>query len=264
MRYVMTLMVLLGAGAVRAGPLLQEEDQPVPPPKGPAREGEKRKDEGGVLEKAVELKIRVRKMRESVLGGGPAVEKAEREALAFYRRKIQENARRVDDLRTTQDAKEAEYHLALDATLGADSAEARDSAARLAASLRAEIASTEQDIKDLERQRAALGNAAAAVQARIERRKRIVTHFEEVDSVEGMPFLGTEALGPDEEGAAGPDPFADRAFLADLLRLDPKRARAILFERDPARYWKMFPLTPPEEVLRRAIAFPAPDFPGRR
>ena len=64
------------------------------------------------------------------------------------------------------------------------------------------------------------------------------------------------------QGLGGDDPFANSAFLEDLMRRDPARARLMLFQRDPVRYWKLFPLTRPEGTLRKAIPFPPPDLPG--
>ena len=64
----------------------------------------------------------------------------------------------------------------------------------------------------------------------------------------------TNLMGIEE--LADVDPFEDPAFFADLMRRDPERAKQILFERDPERYWRMFPLSPPESVLRRAFPYP--------
>lgn len=218
----------------------------------------------GVLIEAVELRGKVRDMRRSVLGGGPAVEKAEREALSFYRKKISQNARRIDELRTQRDAKDAEYRLALDSTLEAKNKETSEASARKAATLRAEIEEIDVEIDELSEQRDRISAAVAAIQARMNRRKRILDHFETPEEITSMPFLGEDVLGPDEGDLVGGDPFADSAFLADLLRRDPAQARRILFDRDPMRYWKLFPLTPPVSSLHKAIPFPPADLPGNR
>jgi len=215
-------------------------------------------DEGALL-RAVELRERVRDMRRSVLGGGPAVEAAEREALVFYRRKIQEIAGRIDELRTDRDARDAEYRLALDFTLEAKSAASGEASARHAARLKAEINGIDAEIAELNQQREQLSGASAAISARIDRRKRVLTHFDsDPEILQPLPFLGEDVIGPDEEDLAASDPFADGEFLSDLMRRDPDQARRILFDRDPTRYWRMFPLSPPESVLRKAFPYPQP------
>jgi hypothetical protein len=237
--------------------------QDAPPPavdEPPRTEATEEPPDDGALLKAVDLRQKVRDMRRSVLGGGPAVEEAEREALVFYRRKIQETASRIDGLRTDRDAKDAEYRLALDSTLEARSKSSGEAAARRAARLKAEIAGIDAEIAELAQQRDQLSAASAAISARIDRRKRVLTHFDtDQEVLQPLPFLGEDVIGPDEEDLAEIDPFADGEFLKDLMRRDPDRARRILFERDPARYWRMFPLTPPERVLRKAFPYPRPD-----
>jgi hypothetical protein len=222
------------------------------------------KSEDGTLLTAVDLRGRVRDMRKTVLGGGPSVAKAEREALVFYRKKVQQNLRDGDDLRTTIDAKEAEYQVALDSTLRAGSSEQRNQAASRAAGLRAEIAGINVDLAELEAQRKNLDNAVIAIERRMKRRKKIIEHFDAGEQVDTLPFLGEDVIGPDEEGANAADPFADDEFLRDLMKRDPARAREILIDLDPTRYWTLFPLTPPESLLRQAITFPAADLPGKR
>jgi len=239
--------------------------QPVPT-KAPAEGGAESSDENedGPLLTAVDLRGRVRDMRKTVLGGGPGVAKAEREALVFYRRKIQQNLRDGDELRTTRDAKEAEYQVALDSTLRAGGSDQRNQAASRAAGLRAEIAGITGEIAELEGQRKNLDNAVIAIERRMKRRKKIIEHFDSGEQIDTLPFLGEDVLGPDEEGGIVADPFADDEFLRDLMERDPARAREILIDLDPARYWKLFPLTPPETLLRQAVPFPAADLPGKR
>jgi hypothetical protein len=261
MRFHLYWILLVSAGTAWA----QEGDAPADPPaeEAPAAEPAEEADEEGTLMKAVELRGRVREMRRSVIGGGPAVEKAEKEAMGFYRRMISRNASRVDELRTQRDAKDAEYRLALDATLEANDKATSDAAARRAASLRKEIGDLDAEIEELVRQRDQLGAAVASIQRRMDRRRRIMEHFDAGEEIETLPFLGEDVLGPDEEGLGGDDPFANSAFLEDLMRRDPARARLMLFQRDPVRYWKLFPLTRPEGTLRKAIPFPPPDLPGK-
>jgi len=232
---------------------------PAPAADAPKTEAVEEPADEGALLRAVELREKVRNMRRSVLGGGPAVEDAEREALVFYRRKIQETAGRIDELRTDRDAKDAEYRLALDYTLEAKSPSKGEASARHAARLKAEIAGIDAEIAELVTQREQLSGASAAISARIDRRKRVLTHFDsDPEILQPLPFLGEDVIGPDEEDLAASDPFADGEFLSDLMRRDPDQARRILFERDPTRYWRMFPLTPPESVLRKAFPYPRP------
>jgi len=213
----------------------------------------------GVLLKTVDLRTRVRAMRRSVLGGGPAVENAEKEALAFYRKKIHQTSARIDGIRTDRDVKDAEYRLALDFTLEARNPGEGEVAARRAAALKADISGLDATIAELVSQRDQLSGAAAAIQARIERRQQVLAHFEtQADVLQPLPFLGEDVIGPDEAELAAANPFEDPEFFADLMRRDPERARQILFERDPVRYWRMFPLTPPESVFRRAFPYPRP------
>ena len=116
------IIVLAGTALVWADP--QDEAPPKNVSTEPAPKEETAAElDDDVLITASNLRGRVRDMRKTVLGGGPAVEKAEREALSFYRRKVQQNLRRIDELRTTHDAKDAEYQLALDATLQAQDAD---------------------------------------------------------------------------------------------------------------------------------------------
>ena len=256
------IIVLAGTALVWAGP--QDEAPPRSVSTEPAPNEAAAEDmDDDVLITASELRGRVRDMRKTVLGGGPAVEKAEREALGFYRRKVQQNLRRIDELHTTRDAKDAEYQLALDATLEAEDGDTRVAAARRASKLKTEMGNIDAEMDDLNRQRKALDNAVAATESRIKRRKRIIEHFDEGETVDTLPFLGEDVLGPDDE-MGDEDPFADDTFLEDLMARDPEQARAVLIDLDPVRYWKLFPLTPPESALRTALTFPPPDFPGKR
>jgi len=242
-----------------AFPAWAEESPPAEvAPKGASRTEpvEEPADEGALL-RAVDLRQKVRDMRRSVLGGRPAVEAAEREALIFYRRKMQVISSRIVVLRTDRDAKDAEYRLSLDFTLEAKSREKGEAAARHAARLKAEINGIDAEIAELIQQRDQLSSASAAIRARFDRRKRVLTHFDADEEIlQPLPFLGEDVIGPDEQELAAADPFADEGFLSDLFRRDPDQARRILYERDPTRYWCRFPLTPPESVLRKAFPYP--------
>ena len=219
---------------------------------------EEQADDSGSLVAAAELRARVREMRRSVLGGGPSVEKAEREALAFYRRKVQKTAMKIDELRTDRDVKDAEYRLALDASLSAEDAQSEDVAVRRAGRLKRDIGEFDAEIAELNRQRTRLGNAVVAIQNRMDRRRRVIEHLEEDVAMDTLPFLGETVLGPDEDEFGGDDPLLlDDEFFADLMERDPERARSMLLLRDPGRYWRLFPLEPPEETIRDAFKYPS-------
>ena len=212
----------------------------------------------GTMVQAAELKAKVREMRKSVLGGGPSVENAEREALAFYRRKVQQTAIKIDELRTERDVKDAEYRLALDASLSAEDAKTEDASVRRAGRLKRTISELDAEIADLKRQRTQIGNAVVAIQNRMDRRRRVLAQLDEEAEIESLPFLGETALGPDEEEFEGEDPLLnDDEFFADLMERDPARAKQMLLLRDPDRYWRLFPLVVPEKVLSDAFEYPS-------
>jgi prefoldin subunit 5 len=252
------LLIWAGTAPAQEAPAEQVEPTESVAAKEPA------KDESTLLT-ATKLRERVRQMRRLVLGGGPAVEKSEKEALRFYRRKIDELARRADELRTERDLKQAEYDLALDATLNANSESERQDAAKQAKRLGDEMRGIDLEIAGLERQGDALGRGVASIQRRIERRKQLMARFEQPDFYEELPYLSDELIDFEEESADdGVDPFLDPGFLEDLLQRDPERARELLFLYNPKLYWERFPLTPPRGALKEALRFPAPDLPGKR
>ncbi|MHC4959324.1 MAG: hypothetical protein ACYTGN_13220 [Planctomycetota bacterium] len=259
MRYL--LCTLLFAAPVWAQDAAAPEgDKPKDAPK--AAEPKKEIDSAALT--ATRLRDKVRTMRRDVLGGGPAVERSEKEALKFYRRKINELARQAEELRTKSAMKQAEYDLALETTLNAEDEDERAEAAREAGKLRTEISELDAEVGALERQSDMLGRGVAAIQKRIQRRKRLVSRFDDPGILEELPYLADELLDFEEESAAAGDPFLDEGFIADLLARDPEGARALLFKMDPVGYWKRFPLTPPKAALRKALKFPAPDLPGQR
>lgn len=251
---------------VLAGTALAQ-DAPTKPaelPIEPMPEEEPAADESTLLT-ASKLRERVRQMRRLVLGGGPAVAASEKEALRFYRRKIDELARRADELRTERDLKQAEYDLALDTTLNAKSESERQDAAKQAKRLGDEMREIDDEIAGLERRGDGLGRGVASIQRRIERRRQLMNRFEQPDFYDELPYLSDELVDFEEEGTDdGVDPFLDPAFLDDLLRRDPAKARELLFLYNPKLYWERFPLTPPRDGLRDALRFPPPDLPGKR
>jgi len=220
------------------------------------------KEDDGTLLTSTRLRGQVRDMRKQVLGGGPAVVKSEKEALRFYRGKIQEMARRADDLRTQRDSKDAEYRVALDTTLGSDDPSERADAAREAQRLKSEIRMLDGEIADMEKRGEALGRGVEGIRRRISKRERLVSQFERDDLVDDMPYLADDVLGDDIDAGSGNDPFEDEGFIEDLLRRDPEAARRLLYEADPVKYFERFPLKPVS--MRKALPFPPADLPAAR
>jgi len=251
------MLVLLLAGGLAAA----EGDQPPPPASGD--EATAPQEEDSSLLTSTKLRGKVRDMRKQVLGGGPAVVRSEKEALKFYRGKIQEMARRADDLRTQRDSKDAEYRVALDTTLKSDDPAERADAAREAQRLKAEIRGLDSEIAELEQRGTAVGRGVEGIQKRIGKRERLISQFERSDMVEDMPFLADDVLGDDEDIVEA-SPFEDEGFIADLLRRDPEAARRLLFEADPKAYFQRFPLKPITRSMKRALPFPPADLPGAR
>jgi hypothetical protein len=254
MRRYFTILFLAGA-------LVAAEGDQTPPEKS-APEGAA-KEESSLLT-STRLRGNVREMRKQVLGGGPAVVKSEKEALRFYRGKIQEMARRADDLRTQRDSKDAEYRVALDTTLTSEDPTERADAAREAQRLKTEIRSLDAEIADMEKRGEAIGRGVEGIQRRISKRERLVSQFERSDMVEDMPYLADDVLGDDVESSGSSSPFTDEGFIQDLLRRDPEAARRLLFEADPKAYFERFPLKPIPGSLKRALPYPPADLPGAR
>ncbi len=220
-------------------------------------------EEANPLLTASKLRSRVRDMRKQVLGGGPAVQNSEKEALRFYRGKIQEMGRQSDDLRTKRDSKDAEYQVALETTLQSEDPSERGEAAREAQQLRRQIGDLDEQVAAMEKRGESLGRGVESIQRRIDKRKRLVSQFERNDIVEDLPYLEDEVLGGEEDiGGAGSNPFADEGFIQDLLKRDPEAARRLIFDADPAGYWKRFPLKPSAKAVRK-LRFPPADLPGK-
>lgn len=253
---------LLMAGLLPTGtPLLAAEGETDTSPT--TRSGAEPETTSSALS-STELRNKVRGMRKQVLGGGKAVANSEKAALKFYRGKIQEMARRADDLRTQRDSKDAEYRVALDTTLKSDDPGERADAARTARRLKQSIRGLDGEIAEIEKRGESLGRGVAGIQRRIDKRKRVLSTFDQEGMVEDLPYLDDEVLGDDEEGADGVNPFSDEEFVNDLLASDPEGARRILFEADPVAYFERFPLTPSRRALKKALAFPPADLPGQR
>jgi len=254
-RYLMLILFLAGGLAAAEG------DEAPPAPEGET--AKETKDDSSLLT-STRLRGNVRDMRKQVLGGGPAVVNSEKEALRFYRGKIQEVARRADDLRTQRDSKDAEYRVALDTTLTSEDASERAEAAREAQRLKSEIRGLDAEIADMEKRGEALGRGVENIQRRISKRERLVSQFERNDLVDDMPYLADDVLGDDVESGGAANPFSDEGFIEDLLQRDPEAARRLLFEADPKAYFERFPLKPITKSLKRALPYPPADLPGAR
>ena len=254
MRLNLLLILLLGTGLLAA----EGDDNP------PAESGEADKGDESSLLTSNRLRGKVREMRKQVLGGGPAVVNSEKQALKFYRGKIQEMAHRADDLRTQRDSKDAEYRVALDTTLKSEDPGERGEAAREAQRLKSEIRGLDSEIAAMEKRGEALGRGVEGIQRRISKRERLVSQFERNDIVDDMPYFADDVLGDDEGAGASGNPFADESFIADMLKQDPEAARRLLFDADPAAYFERFPLKPITRSLKKALPFPPADLPGSR
>ncbi|MHC4849218.1 MAG: hypothetical protein ACYTEG_12285 [Planctomycetota bacterium] len=254
MRLEMLLILLLGTGLLAA----EGDENPTAETK-KVEEG----DENSLLT-STRLRGKVRNMRKQVLGGGPAVVKSEKEALKFYRGKIQEMASRSDDLRTQRDSKDAEYRVALDTTLKSEDPGERGEAAREAQRLKAEIRGLDNEIAAMEKRGESIGRGVESIQRRISKRERLVSQFERNDIVDDMPYFADDVLGDDEGAGASGNPFADEDFINDMLKQDPEAARRLLFDADPVAYFDRFPLKPITRSLKKALPFPPADLPGSR
>lgn len=253
------MITLLSAGLLATAPLFAAESEKDT---SPSERPEVEETSSSAISSTA-LRNKVRNMRKQVLGGGVAVMKSEKAALKFYRGKIQEMARRADDLRTQRDSKDAEYRVALDTTLKSEDPGERADAARTARRLKQEIRELDAEIFEIEKRGESLGRGVAGIQRRIDKRKRVLSQFDRATLIDDLPYLDDEVLG-DDEGDDGIDPFSDEDFVNDLLASDPEAARRLLFEADPIAYFKRFPLKPSGRALKRALAFPPADLPGQR
>lgn len=259
------LFALGGPSFAQDAPAAEGDAAAAGQPKDTARKKTPAEEEDSSLLTATKLREKVRTTRRNILAGGPAVEKSEKEALRFYRRKINALARQTEEVRTNHAMKQAEYEIALESTLKAESDSERAGAAREASKLRAEMRALVADIKALERQGDMLGRGVAGIQKRMDARKRMIRRFESPEALEDLPYLSDEILEyAEEEETESGDPFMDEEFINDLLARDPAAAKSLLFSHDPIGYWKRFPLTPPRAALKRALLFPAADLPGSR
>jgi len=211
------------------------------------------------------LRERIHSMRHDLLVGGSMVRKAEDEATAFYRSRSQDLDRQTDDVAVELAERRAAYALALDRTLSALDPERQRAAASDASRLKTEITSLERELAALDARRNEFQAAIDTLERRRRERDRLSAAFEATGGAATQPLFVSGAIGlAPEIPAAQTDPLADDELLRDLVQRDPERARALIFGSDPARYWRIWPLTPPAIVLRAALSFPLPDLPGAR
>jgi hypothetical protein len=253
----LTLLLLAGAGAGAQNQDPAQDPAQDPPTGSP--------EAPGTTASAEELRSDIHDMRMNLLLGGEHVQRAEREAIDFYGGKADLIDGRLDTLQSELSAKRATYDVTLDRALRSTNGQVRSQAMREAGILRAEITGLEQESEQLSGKRADVGRLVSAIEGRDRDRQRLVAQLEtSTDFHEfGLP-LTSIGLAPPPQPVAAASPFEDDALIADLMRRDPVAARGLLFDMDPVRYWKRFPLHPPAGPLAEALTFPLPDLPGQR
>lgn len=243
--------------APAAGAAKQESSNPAGPPQ------DKKVDSS----RALELQKRIHEMRMNVLLGGDKVRQAETEAIDFYNRQSGLVEQRIDSMETDLVTKRAEYEVALDGALRSADPAARAQATRKAMGSSAEIGELEQELERMKGKRTGVSRLVATVSARKRDRENLAAEIETSDGLAGIEFgLPLMAVGfaPAAESGAGASPFDDERVVNDLMSRDPRAAKALLFEANPARYWERFRLQPPAVPLVKALSFPPPDVPGQR
>jgi hypothetical protein len=240
--------VLLGAQA----------QEPAPPEPGP-------RDERALDAEA--LKNRIHEMRMNLLLGGDQVRRAEAEAVDFYSQKGELVDQRLDGLLADLSEKRASYEVLLDRALSTPDPAKRSQTLAEAAVMRRELDELEASEADLDKRRQRIGEIVATIESRERERQKLATEIETSADYEsgllGLPYAGI-GLAPAVPEPKIESPLGEDSLVRDLLERDPRGARRLLFESDPAGYWQRFPLQPPADVLKRAIPFPAADLPGKR
>ena len=212
------------------------------------------------------LRSKIHDMRMNLLLGGDQVKRAESEAIGFYGQKADLIDQRLDTIGADLTEKRASYELVLDRALNSSDAKERTEAMADASQLRSEISMLEMEDGDLRERRTGLSKLITSVESREKERERLVAQIEtnqDFSDPLGMP-MSSIGLAPPVQPAEASSPFENNALIQDLLERDPIGARALLFDQDPVGYWVAFPLQPPRDVLRDALAFPLPDLPGER
>ena len=212
------------------------------------------------------LRNQIHGMRTTLLLGGARVRQADDQAIEFYGSKIEIIERRLDQVDAELAEKRATYDLALDRTLEAEDRSSRQTAVEEASRLRTAISYLESESTDLGRKQSGLSKMIAALHSRQRERSRLAVQLETAGGANlefGFPLPGV-GLGPTavaREASAG---LENEGLAMDLLERDPLRARRLLFEIDPQRYWERFSLRPPQVELWEALKFPQTDLPGLR
>ncbi len=212
------------------------------------------------------LRNRVRKMRMDLLLGGEKVRAAEDEASDFYGRKVNLVEERLDTINADLTEMRASYDLKLQNALSAGSPQDRRAIMTEAAALRSEITSREQEAADLDGKRGKLNTLIGAIDQRDRDRQKLATRMETSDALDfefGLP-LASVGLAPEDAAAAETSPLANAELVRDLLEVDPRGGRQVLFEMDPTGYWELFPLRPPKRGVVAAFGFPLPDLETNR
>lgn len=205
--------------------------------------------------KAAELKQRIHSLHKELLSGGPKVREADREALSFYHRKAESLEKQLYSSKADLLSAEAEYEAALDSTLNERQPRRIEALARNASEKKAALDQLHNDRKRLEQQRDLAITTATTIQKRVDRRQRLKDQFSDTD-LRDTGALFSLPLAADEEQAPPPvNPF-NRRILLDLARRDPIKARSIIRTQDPELYWQLWPLVPPQKILKRALPFP--------
>lgn len=212
------------------------------------------------------LRERIHDMRTNLVLGGENVRRADSEAIDFYEGKTEIIEQRLDQIGAELTERRATYEVTLDRALRAASESARRAAMQEASSLRAAVSELESESADLTRKRADLLRAIEGVRERERERSKLAAQLETATGAQlelGLPVAAI-GLAPEARVREASAILDDETLVNDLLERDPRGARRILFEADPVRYWRRFPLRPPADVLWDALAFPQADLPGQR
>jgi hypothetical protein len=212
------------------------------------------------------LRSRIHDMRMSLLLGGEKVREAEDQASTFYGGKVDMVDQRLDTVSAELTEKRASYDLKLQNALSSSSPEERRRIMQEASALRSEITELESENGDLENKRGKLNQLIVAIDDRDRERQKLAAKIETSDSLEfdfGLP-LASVGLAPDLPSAPPTSPLANTELVQDLLEVDPRGGRQVLFEMDPVGYWDLFPLRPPSGGVVSAFGFPLPDLEGSR
>ena len=223
-------------------------------------------ESAGSSTSAEALRERIRRMRMDLLLGGEKVRAAEDEAADFYGRKAGLVDERLDSINADLAEKRASYELKLKNALDAGSPADRRAIMGEAAELRTEITSLEQEAGDLDGKRGKLNTLIDAIDERDRDRQKLAAEMETSDALDfefGLPLAGV-GLAPDTPPAPAASPLENRELVGDLLDVDPRGGRQVLFEMDPVGYWDLFPLRPPTKGVIAALGFPLPDLEGSR